>query len=84
MPPPTETLAVVKKAVAARNLVAHTGWEATIELVDETLQAVKDILRLLDYYRGHDWARHLMSYPFAVALGLREQDAQLDQFYSQD
>ncbi|HLF43043.1 MAG TPA: hypothetical protein VJA46_05885 [Acidimicrobiia bacterium] len=83
MPPPNETLAVVKKAVANRNLVTHTGIETTTEFVDETLQAVSDILRLLDYYRGHEWATTYMNYPFAVALGLRERDEQLERFHSE-
>jgi hypothetical protein len=74
MPPPDETLTIVKEAIAKRNLVTHTGSETTIEFVDQTLEAVSDILRLLDYHRGHEWATEYMSHPFAVSLGLRERD----------
>lgn len=83
LPSPEATLAVIKEAAQQRNQVTHAGRETTIEFIDETLEAVGDTLRLLDYYRGHDWAPTHMSYPFGVALGLREQDQQLDAFYSE-
>ena len=83
-PPPDATLAVIKKAVQQRNQITHAGSETTTEFIDETLGAIKDTLRLLDYYRGHDWASTYMSYSFGVALGLRERDEQLERFYSED
>ena len=54
LPPPDATLAVIKKAVQQRNQITHAGSETTTEFIDETLGAIKDTLRLLDYYRGHD------------------------------
>jgi hypothetical protein len=83
LPPPDKTIAVVRKAVQQRNQITHTGSETTIAFIDETLEAVKDTLRLLDYYRGHGWATTWMSYPFAVALGLRERDKQLDDVFGE-
>lgn len=83
LPPPEATLAVIKKAVQQRNRITHAGSETTTEFIDETLEAVQNTLRLLDYYRGHTWASGYLSYPFGVALGLRERDEQLDRLYSE-
>jgi hypothetical protein len=84
LPPPDATLRVIKKAVQQRNQITHAGSETTTEFIDNALEAIEDTLRLLDYYRGHDWARTYMSYPFGVALGLREQDEHFERFYSED
>ena len=79
-PPPDGTLEVIRDAVERRNGITHRGGETTIEFVDETIQAVSDTLRLLDYYAGHSWATDYMSYEFAVVLGLRERDEESDAF----
>jgi hypothetical protein len=82
-PPPEATLIAIKAAVTRRNAVTHAGTETTADSVDETIQAVSDVLRLLDYYRGHEWASTYMTYPSAVALGLRDRDEQLERFLSE-
>jgi hypothetical protein len=42
-----------------RNSVAHTGHDArlTPELLDKYLEAVRDLIWLLDHYAGNTWAR---------------------------
>jgi hypothetical protein len=69
--PPLSTMKVVKKAVFARNGVTHRGAASRTKLLDETLEAVSDTLRLLDYYRGESWAVDHMTFEFSKALGLR-------------
>ena len=47
-----------------RNKITHTGEHGTdgrtltMDVLDETLGAVRDLLWLLDYYAGHQWAAH--------------------------
>ena len=55
--PPEELLKLLKKGVTLRNSVAHVG-EQTLdrETVEQILFAVRDVLWLLDYYRGFEWA----------------------------
>jgi hypothetical protein len=57
LPPPKEILECLTKAVNMRNTATHTGKQ-TIEpdTLKEILLAVKDVLCLLDYYRGSAWA----------------------------
>ncbi|MBU2626467.1 MAG: hypothetical protein KKG33_12980 [candidate division Zixibacteria bacterium] len=61
--PEVSVVAKLKKAIEMRNKLAH-GGKCTVkhETVDDILVAVRDLLYLLDYYCGHDWAiRHLSS-----------------------
>jgi hypothetical protein len=56
-PPKPEILDVLTKGVNLRNKVTHTGAaEPAYETVEEVLLAVRDVLWLLDFYRGHGWA----------------------------
>jgi hypothetical protein len=56
-PPKDEILDVLTKGVQLRNKVTHTGAaEPKFETLKEVLLAVRDLLWLLDYYRGFDWA----------------------------
>lgn len=80
-PPPNETMTVIRDAVVRRNAITHRGSKASLERLDQTLHAVGDVLRLLDFYKGHKWAVEYMSDPFAVALGLRDTDPVLDEAF---
>lgn len=55
--PPKAITDTLKKGVLLRNKVTHTGADAPkYDTLEEVLQAVKDVLWLLDYYRGDEWA----------------------------
>ncbi len=57
LPPPDEILNTLRKAVTLRNRVAHaSGMALKYDTVEEILLAVRDVLWLLDYYRGMKWA----------------------------
>ena len=57
LPPPTKLRNSIKRAVEERNGVAHTGSAALEhETLKERLLAIRDVLWLLDYYRGFHWA----------------------------
>lgn len=57
LPPPATHMAIIKKAVAMRNKVVHSGKaEVTWENSNEALRVIADVLWLLDYYAGHAWA----------------------------
>jgi hypothetical protein len=64
---PKQTVTVIKKAIESRNVVAHKPATASAryqEIEDwldknelsNALLAISDLLFLLDYYRGHEWA----------------------------
>ena len=55
--PPLEILKVLRKGVRLRNELSHRGV-ASLEpdTLEEVLLAVRDVLWLLDYYTGFDWA----------------------------
>ncbi len=69
-PPPKYARRLVAQAVEERNRVAHTGAQTmTSESLAETLECVRDLLYLFDYYAGHEWALELISPEFRSALG---------------
>jgi hypothetical protein len=56
-PPKVEILDVLTKGVQLRNKVTHaSASEPRYETLEEVLLAVRDVLWLLDYYRGFTWA----------------------------
>jgi hypothetical protein len=61
--PPPEVMSAIKKGVSIRNGVVHAGTPIpTEDTAIEILDAVRDLLFLLDYYCGNDWAfDHLRS-----------------------
>jgi hypothetical protein len=55
--PPPEILKPLREGIAARNKLAHVKPPALAhEKLEEILLAVKDLLWILDYYDGFDWA----------------------------
>jgi hypothetical protein len=57
LPPPKSILDLLERGVGLRNQVAHAGARRpTVETVETVLLAIEDVLWLLDYYRGHEWA----------------------------
>jgi len=69
-PPPGPLLATLRKGVKLRNDVAHAGSEPSYDTVEEILRAVRDVLWLLDYYRGFEWALDNLTGETMTALGL--------------
>jgi hypothetical protein len=54
---PSDLIATLKVGVELRNRLSHRG-AANLEYrrLQETLEAVRSVLWLLDYYRGYEWA----------------------------
>lgn len=62
LPPPQKTLNLIKKGVSIRNKITHIGGKPpSDDTIDEILEAVRDIMWLLDYYCGHSWAYQFIS-----------------------
>lgn len=57
LPPPESILRTLERAVQVRNRMAHvTGDPPKSPFVREALEGIRDVLWLLDYYRGQRWA----------------------------
>lgn len=57
LPPPRKLRNSIEEAAEKRNKVAHTSSAALKpEVLKEWLLAIRDVLWLLDYYRGFQWA----------------------------
>lgn len=57
LPPPKSILGLLEKGVGLRNKVAHArAVPLDAETLEAVLLAIEDVLWLLDYYRGHEWA----------------------------
>lgn len=57
VPPPPDVLKELKKAISMRNVLTHAGHgKVRRDKVHDILCLVRDVLSLLDYYRGHEWA----------------------------
>ena len=57
LPPPSKVRKSIDEAVRRRNKVAHTSSAALEpEALKEWLLVIQDVLWLLDYYRGFQWA----------------------------
>lgn len=55
--PPPEILEELKLGVTLRNTVTHAGrGRVSRDKVHSILCAVRDVLSLVDYYRGNEWA----------------------------
>ena len=56
-PPPKSIRKAIRQGMDARNSLAHIGiYDLTPDDLESILEAVRDLLYLLDYYRGHEWA----------------------------
>lgn len=67
--PPKSAITLIKEGVELRNKIVHgRGKEIEPERLDKILRAVRDVLYLLDYYRGHDWALERCSESFVEEL----------------
>lgn len=57
IPPSKRVIDTLKKGVTIRNQIAHAGQKPPgDDAVEEILLAVRDLLWLIDYYCGHEWA----------------------------
>lgn len=57
--PPNELLHEIRTGNDLRNKVAHQGHVIiAAEKLDRILRAVSDLLWILDFYQGHEWAIH--------------------------
>ncbi len=57
VPPPKAMIDELKKYVRIRNDIVHKGdHEKVTERVDSAIKIVRNLLYLLDYYCGHQWA----------------------------
>lgn len=59
---PPEIISTIKKGVTLRNDLSHTGkGNITSDNVEEILQAIQDVLWLMDFYSGSEWAFEYIS-----------------------
>jgi hypothetical protein len=59
---PTKLRTKIDKHVELRNRIVHgRGGDVPFEIAETVLQDVRDLLCLIDYYAGHDWAIELVS-----------------------
>jgi hypothetical protein len=65
---PKGILEALKKGVKLRNEIAHAGGNVKGDTLKEILQAVRDLLYLLDFYAGHAWALDVISYETRQAI----------------
>ena len=73
LPPPSRLLTTFQKAVHARNELVHRGTEPlSRDSLIEKMNAIRDILLLLDYYQGQDWAYEQMTAETIAELGPRK------------
>jgi hypothetical protein len=67
--PPKELIDAIKKGVTARNMAVHAGTtELDREFVERVLDAVSEILWILDFYAGNKWAVNYLSSETKAAL----------------
>jgi hypothetical protein len=69
LPPPKPIIELIKKAVNIRNQIAHIGGKSpNDQTLDQILEAIRDVIWLLDYYCGHAWAYSHISKETKLAL----------------
>jgi hypothetical protein len=67
--PPKSIITTIKQGIELRNKLVHGRDESpSHETVRRTLEAVRDLLYLLDYYRGYDWALERLRPETATSL----------------
>lgn len=61
--PPEEVVGILIKGIKIRNDMVH-GLDTSIrqDTLEEVLRAIRDVLYLLDYYSGFDWAQGKISH----------------------
>jgi hypothetical protein len=66
---PKAAITLIKEGVELRNKLVHgRGKDIEPERLETILRTVRDVLYLLDYYRGHDWALERCSGSFMEEL----------------
>jgi len=66
---PAGVITIVKKGIEQRNRLVHGREEIIAQTeVRNLLECVRDVLYLLDYYRGHDWAIERVRHEFVDQL----------------
>ena len=67
--PPTKVLEALKKGVTIRNQLSHAGsTNPSGDVVEPILQAIEDLLWLVDFYSGFEWARDFLRDETRTAL----------------
>ncbi len=57
LPPPKPIMVLIKEGMERRNKIVHVGKPTVnIDFLDKLFPAIEDLLWLLDYYSGFDWA----------------------------
>lgn len=72
VPPPEGIIKTIRDGVTLRNKVVHSGKsEIKPEKLGEILNSVEDLLWLLDYYCGYEWALNHIRNDVRAALGVK-------------
>ena len=70
---PENILKQLKVAVTLRNTLVHSGsGSISRERVERIIDAVDDLLLLLDFYCGHQWSLRFLTQETRDALGIQE------------
>jgi hypothetical protein len=65
---PNQVIDILKKGVLLRNKTAHAGKDIDEDTLKEILQAVRDLLYLLDFYAGQALALDEISHKTMEAI----------------
>jgi hypothetical protein len=72
VPPPKRVVDVLQRGVQWRNAVAHRGRIFfDFDDLDTVIDAIHDLLCLLDYYRGQTWSLRHVTVETRAELGVR-------------
>jgi hypothetical protein len=67
--PPKAIRRILHQAVEARNRLVHRTGESLEGLdLEEVLKAVRDVLYLMEFYRGHKWAHECMRHEIVKSM----------------
>jgi hypothetical protein len=67
--PPDDIMTEIKNGIASRNMIVHRGLNPLSETsLVEKLSAIRDVLWLIDYYCGHEWAYNFMRHSTRKSL----------------
>ncbi len=68
---PEEILNSLQKGITIRNNIVHGGdYKLKVETVEKILRSIRNLLYLLDYYNGQQWAMQIIS-PGALKIIIR-------------
>ncbi|MGH8245468.1 MAG: hypothetical protein ACREUU_03445, partial [Gammaproteobacteria bacterium] len=78
LPVPKSIFDTIRNRFNQRNELIHQGKAPDREALKKFLAAVEDLLWMLDYYCGEDWALGYLSNEVRIELGLDPKEEVVD------